>query len=75
MYLKKRKKKKWLWNRKKETDISEVLLGDKKISKSGREKICFKDNNFKKKIAHPIHLQKCRRTECIELSGRLSRNM
>ena len=28
-----------------------------------------------KKIAHPIHLQKCRRTECIELSGRLSRNM
>lgn len=46
--FKKKKKKKWLWNRKKETDISEVLLGDKKISKSGREKICFKDNNLKK---------------------------
>lgn len=46
--FKKKKKKKWLWNRKKETDISEILLGDKKISKSGREKICFKDNNLKK---------------------------
>ena len=47
------------------------------VTKKFREVVAKKyvSKTLIKKIAHPIHLQKCRRTECIELSGRLSRNM